>query len=85
MQGNDRDWLAYDRTIKLKIPLSPFFFVFLLQYKEPERKLPAETFAKLENKDPTKNNFNPKQNDHPYFLISEGNDVEVDDRKKDTV
>ena len=34
MQGNDRAWLAYDRTINLKIPLSPFFFLFLLQYKE---------------------------------------------------
>ena len=85
MQGNYRDWLAYERTINLKIPLSAFFFVFFLQYKEPERKLHAETFAKLGNKDPTKNNFSPKQNDHPHFLISEENDVEVDDRKKDAV
>ena len=78
MQGNDRDWLAYDRTINLKIPLSPFFFVFLLQYKDP-------TAWKLGNKDPTKNNFSPKQNHDPHFLISEGNDVEVDDCKKDAV
>ena len=85
MQGNGRDWLAYDRTINLKILLSPFFLVFLLQYKEPERKLHTEPFAKLGYKDPTKNNFSPKQSDHPHLFISKGNDVEVDDRKKDAV
>ena len=85
MQGNDRDWVSYYRTINLKIPLSSFFFVFFLQHKEPERKLHAETLAKLGNKDQTKNNFSPKQNDHLHFLISKGNEVEVDDRKKDTV
>ena len=85
MQDNDRDWLAYDRTINLKIPFSPFFFVFLLRYKERERKFHSETFGKLGNKDPKKNNFSPKQNRDPHFLISEGNDVEVDERKKDAV
>ena len=85
MQGVDMDWLAYDKTVNLKIPFSPFFFIFLFQYKEPERKLHAETFAKLGNKDLTKNSFSPKQNDHPNFLISKGNDVEVDDCKKDAI
>ena len=85
MLGNDRDRLSYYRTINLKIPLSSFFFVFLLQHKEPETKLHAETLAKLGHKDPTKNNISPKQNDHLHFLISKENDVEVDDRKKDTV
>ena len=79
------DWSAYDRTVNLKVPLSSFLFVYLFQYKEPERKLHSETFAKLGNKDPTKNNFSPKKNDHPHFFVSEGNDVEVDDRKKDAV
>ena len=45
----------------------------------------AETFVKLGNKDPTKNNFNPEQNNDPYFLISDGNDVEVDDHRKGVV
>ena len=85
MQGNDRDWLTYDKTINLRIPLSPFLFGFLLIYKETERKLHAEIFAKLGNKDPTKNKSSPTQNDYPHFLFSERNDVEVDDRKKDAV
>ena len=69
--------------MNLEITLSPFFFVFFLQYKEHERKLYAETFAKVGNKDPTKNNFSPKKNHDLHFLISEGNKVEVDDRKID--
>ena len=41
---------------KFKNTSFTFLLVFLLQYKKPERKLHAETFANLGNKDPTKNN-----------------------------
>ena len=81
MQGNDRASLTYGRTINLKILLSPFFFLFLLQYKDHKRKLHSETFAKLE----TKTRQKKSKTDDPHFLISEGNDVEVDNRKKDGV
>ena len=85
MQGNDRPSLAYGRTINLKILLSPFYFLFLLQYKEHKRKLHAETFAKLETKTRQKKTSVPSKTDDPHFLISEGDDVEVDNRKKDGV
>ena len=47
-----------------------------------ERKLHAETFAKLGNKGATKNNSSPKQNDDLHFVIFEGNDVRLITAKK---